>query len=176
MNFDDIFKDIREFQKKMTENFFKDFGSFEIKTFNDIDSIEKKINEGSLPGNWEFKPIEKPGMNGFIIRGYFSPDLESKQGDIIHPLKQKVKEPREPLYDINIAKDNLTFYIELPGVNEENIKLNFKDRNLNLEAEDFKADIDLSAWILDTSKMLKEYKNGILKLIIPKTELKEESF
>jgi HSP20 family protein len=175
MNFDDIFKDIRELQKKIKEDFFKDFGSFEIKTFNDIDSIKEKINEGSLSGNWEFKPIEKPGMNGFIIRGYFSPDLENKPDDTLHHLKQKVKEPREPLYDINIAEDYLTIYIELPGVNEENIKLNL-DRNLNLEAEDFKADIDLSAWILDTSKMLKEYKNGILKLKIPKTELKEQSF
>ena len=47
---------------------------------------------------------------------------------------------------------------------------------MNLNAGNFKTDIDLSAWMLDTSKMLQEYSNGVLKLIIPRTEIKEQSF
>lgn len=177
MNFDDIFKEMREFQKKMAEDFFKDFGSFnELKSFDDSNTIEEKIKKGTLPGQWEFKPIEKPGMNGFIIRGYFSSELEDKPEEILPPLKPNVKEPRVPLYDVSIAKEHLTAYIELPGVNEEDIKLNLEDRKLDLEAGDFKANIDVSAWMLDTSKMLQEYNNGVLKLTIPRTELKEQAF
>ena len=178
MSFDDIFKEMKEFQKKMNEEFFKDFNSFGgMKSIDDFDAIEEKLKEGGLPGKWEFKPIEKPGMNGFIIRGYIStPNPNNNPEEILPPLKPKVKEPREPLYDISIGKEHLTVYIELPGITEENIKLDVKDRKLNLEAGNFKADIDLSAWMLDTSKMLQEYNNGILKLIIPRTELKEQSF
>jgi HSP20 family molecular chaperone IbpA len=176
MSFDDIFKEMRDFQKKLSKDMFKGFGSFgDLESFGDIEKLEKKIKEGTMKGNWQFEPIEKPGMKGFIIRGYIgTPQLGDKPDEILPPLKPKLKDPREPLYDISVGTKTLTTYIELPGIKEDEIKLGFEDRKLSLEAGNFKTKIDLSGWIINPEKKKTEYRNGILQITFPKTDLKSE--
>ena len=179
MRFDEIFREMEELQKRMTEDMFKGFGSFED-MFSGFDTLKEKVKAGELEGNWSFEPIERPGMKGFIARGYFSrpglierPPLD-RPTDILPPLKPSIREPRAPLYDISVGEDRLTLFIELPGVEEKDIQLETEDRKLKLVAGNFQTEIDLSSWVTDPEKRTTEYSNGILKVTIPKTQPDEQ--
>jgi HSP20 family molecular chaperone IbpA len=170
MRIDEIFREIEEMHKKMTEDMLGDFGS-----------LEEIIRNGEIEGDWRFEPIDRDGMKGFIARGFFStpnrlpgPNPLERPTDILPPLRPRLREPREPLYDISIDGDRLTVFIELPGVEEEDIRLDTEDRKLKLEAKDFKTEIDLSSWVLRTEDMTREYRNGVLKVVFPRTELDEQ--
>ncbi|MEE8325462.1 MAG: Hsp20/alpha crystallin family protein [candidate division NC10 bacterium] len=184
MRIDDIFREMEELQKRMTEDLFKGFGSFENR-IPDFDSLKEKAKSGELEGNWSFEPIERPGMKGFIARGFFStPGLRERPPlarppldrptDILPPLRPNPEQPREPLYDISVGKEQLTLYIELPGVDEKDIQLETEDGKLKLKAGSFETEVDLSAWVADPEKRTTEYKNGVLTVLIPKTGLDEQ--
>ncbi len=164
MSFEEKFRKMEEIHKKMTEEMFREFGAF-----------EDMIKSGKLEGEWRFEPIERPGMKGFVARGFFStPRPLERPTDILPPLRPKLKEPREPFYDVSVNRDQLQVFIELPGVEEEGIHLEADDGKLKVEAGDFQTEIDLSNWVLDTDKMTTEYRNGVLKVIFPRTELDEQ--
>jgi len=184
MRIDDVFREMEELHKKMTEDMFKGFGSYQD-MFSDLDSLKEKVKAGEMEGDWSFEPIEKPGMKGFIARGFFStpglrerpplarPPLD-KPTDILPPLRPNPEQPREPLYDISVGKEQLTLFIELPGVAEEDIQLDTEDGKLKLKAGNFETEIDLSAWVTDAEKRTTEYRNGVLTVLIPKTGLDEQ--
>lgn len=164
MRFEEIFREMEELHKRMTEDLFREF-----------ESLEEMIKSGKLEGDWQYETIEKPGVRGFIARGFFSTPrpLESPT-DILPPLRPKIRGPREPLYDISVEKDQLKVFVELPGVDEDEIHLDAEDGKLKVVARDFKTEIDLSSWVLDIGKMTTEYKNGVLKVSIPRTKLDEQ--
>lgn len=179
MKINEIIREMEEFHKKMTEDLFGGFGSFD-EAFPDFNSMEEKVRSGELEGDWSYEPIERPGMKGYIVRGFFStpnlselPPLE-RPTDILPPVKPNLKEPREPLYDITVEKDKLQVFIELPGVKEEEIRLDAGPRSLKVEAGGFKAEIDLAPWVAKTEERTTEYRNGVLKIVIPRTELDEQ--
>lgn len=164
MNIDDIFREMEEMQKKLADDMFRDF-----------DDLEEMVKSGTIEGEWRFELIERPGMKGFIARGYFStPSPLERPTDILPPLRPKLREPREPLYDISVGDDELTLFIELPGVEEKDINLEVTDGKLSVKAKDFKTKIDLSSWVLKTNEMKKEYRNGVIKVVIPKIGLDEQ--
>jgi HSP20 family molecular chaperone IbpA len=179
MRFEEIFREMEELHKRMREEMFKGFGSFED-SFFDFDSLKERVEAGDLEGNWSFEPIDRPGMKGFIAKGYFStpglierPPLD-RPTDILPPIKPSLKEPREPLYDINVGENTLTLFVELPGVEEKDIQLEFEERKLKLKAGNFQTEIDLSSWVISPEKKTTEYRNGVLKITIPKTKLDEQ--
>jgi HSP20 family molecular chaperone IbpA len=179
MKINEIFREMAELHRKMTEDMFKGMGSFKD-TFLDFDSLEEKVKVGELEGNWTFEPIERPGMKGFIARGFFStpglperPPME-RPTDILPPLKPNLKELRIPLYDLSVGGDELILFVELPGVNEQDITLDFEGKRLKLEAGNFGTQIDLSSWVIQPEEMTTEYRNGVLKIVIPKTGLDEQ--
>ncbi|KON31140.1 hypothetical protein AC482_01825 [miscellaneous Crenarchaeota group-15 archaeon DG-45] len=167
MNFDEMFKEMEEFRKKMME-------SFDI----DIDELEKQIESGRLQGEWKLEPIERPGMRGFIARGFFtSPQPLERPDGLLPPLRPDLRKPaehREPLYDINVGRESVQVFIELPGVDEGDIKLKVEGGKLGVEAGEFKTEIDLSAWIVDFDGMTTEYRNGVLTVSIPQKGLDEK--
>jgi HSP20 family protein len=82
-----------------------------------------------------------------------------------------VEEVREPLVDVFDEADRITIIAEIPGVEEEKIKIEIKDDILELEAED--SDKKYHKEVLLPSKVKKKslcstYKNGVLKITIPK--------
>ena len=179
MKIEEILREMEEFHRKMTEDVFRGFGSFD-EAFPDFDSLEEKVKSGELEGDWSYEPIERPGTKGYIIRGFFStphlserPPLE-RPTDILPPVKPNLREPREPLYDIAVEKDRLLVFIELPGVEEEEIRLDAGPRSLKVRAGGFEAEIDLSPWVAKTEERTTEYRNGVLKVVIPRTELDEQ--
>lgn len=163
MKFEEILREMEDLQRKMMDSMFTDF-----------EDLEKRLETGELQGEWRMEPIERPGMRGFIARGFFStPEpIERPQG-ILPPLKPPLKDLREPLYDIDEGEDSIQLYIELPGVEEQEIEVKADAKTLEVNARSFHANIDLSRWILDTEKMATEYRNGVIKVTIPRIKTEE---
>lgn len=82
-----------------------------------------------------------------------------------------VDEVREPLVDLFDEADKIVIIAEIPGVEEEKMKIEVKDDILELTAED--SDKKYHKEILLPSKVKKEslrstYKNGVLEIILTK--------
>jgi HSP20 family molecular chaperone IbpA len=167
VNYEEIMKEMEELQRKMMKSFFSEYNN-----------LEELIRKGELEGSWEFQPIEKPGVKGFILRGNFgTPSPFDKPNPLpqpfnpVRPLRPPMEKPREPLYDLRNNIDNVTVYLELPGVEEDQIQITPSEGGLELEAGDFNTVIQLPKTELVMDKMTKEYKNGVLTISIPKSSL-----
>jgi len=82
-----------------------------------------------------------------------------------------VDEVREPLVDLFDETDKIVIIAEIPGVEEEKIKVEVKDDILELKAED--SDKKYHKEILLPSKVKKKslrstYKNGVLEITLTK--------
>ena len=157
MNFEEMVREMEALQRRMMESMFRDF-----------EDLMKSFETGEIKGEWDIKPIERPGMRGFIARGFFyTPELLERPQNILPPLKPSLGEQREPFYEINVGEDALRLYIELPGVEEGDVEIKTDPKNFKVKAGSFRTNIDISRWILDTDKITTEYRNGILKVTIP---------
>lgn len=178
MRFDEIFREMREFQKKMRESFFSDsfFGegfseSMFGDSFKEFERMEELIKSGELEGDWEMRPIEGPGVTGFVARGFFRTPRhlerpEPKPEPL--PLKPLRREPREPLYDLRVGHEAVNLFVELPGVEEPDVQLNIGEGGLELNAKEFSTVIKLPEVDLDNEKMTTSLRNGVLTLTIPR--------
>jgi HSP20 family molecular chaperone IbpA len=163
MNFEKISREIEELQRRMMESMLGDF-----------EELEKRIQSGEIQGEWEFRPFERPGARGFIAKGFFAtPRPLEKPENILPPLKPSIKDPREPLYDLNAGEDNIHIFIELPGVEEKDIETRADKQHFEVKAGQFQAKIDISRWMLDTGNIKTEYRNGVLNATIPRIKTEE---
>jgi len=164
VNFEEIMREMEELRRRMMGDMFSDF-----------EDLEKGLETGEIKGEWRIEPIDRPGMKGFIARGFFgTPEPLERPRELLPPLKPPMTDPREPFYDIDAGEDELQIYIELPGTEEKEIELKAEPGKLNLEAGKFRTQIDVSTWILDTEKIGTEYRNGVLKVTIPKMKTDEQ--
>jgi HSP20 family molecular chaperone IbpA len=152
-DFDEIFRDADSYFKKLSERMFKE-----------MEEIEKAIRSGKLQGEWEVKPIEEPGVKGYVARGRF------QLGEPLTLPKQAVEEVREPLADIFEDKDHVKLYVELPGVEKNDIQLNVTEGRAEVKAKNFYKVIDLPTRDIEFEKANANYKNGVLEVMIPKTK------
>lgn len=148
---------------------------------NLIDLVAKLQKEGKS----EFSRIgEIKGLGSKEVKGVygFSVKLgglagESPQVETFGNIKRDkrgtpvVEEVREPLVDLFDEADKIIIVAEIPGVDEENIKIALKDDILELKAED--SDVKYYKEILLPSKVKKEslsstYKNGVLEVTLAK--------
>ena len=191
MNFDEIIKEMEAFQRKVMGSMLDDFGdSGRLKPFDAFESenheanegfdgifkeLEKGFQSGNPQGEWRFERIDRPGVKGFTARGFITrPELLKKPEDILPPLRPEPGRPRRPLYDIQPEDEQLRIYVELPGVDEDDINIEVMDRKLRLHASDFEEEIDLNRWIVDPDKMTTKYGNGVLEVTIPTEDLEEQ--
>jgi HSP20 family molecular chaperone IbpA len=190
LNIDEIIKEMEAFQRKVLGSMFGDsedsdrfkpfraFDSEGIDPFEGIFNGLKGFDEREFDnphGEWRFERIDRPGVNGFIVRGIIThPEILKKPDDILPPLRPEANRPRRPLYDIHSEERQLRIFIELPGVEEYDINLEVMDGLLRLYANDFEEEIDLKRWILDSEKLESTYRNGILEVTIPKEDLEAQ--
>jgi len=149
--FDEPFRDIDAFYKKLTE-----------KMFRQMEEIDKAIQSGNLQGEWDVRPIEKPGVRGYVAQGRF------QLGEPLTVPRQALDEIREPLTDIFEDKEHVKLYIELPGVDKDNIQLNVTATQAEIKAKNFYKTIDLPSRNVEFEKAAANYKNGVLEVLIPK--------
>jgi len=152
-DFEEFFRDMELFNRKLTERMFKE-----------MEDIEKRIRSGELEGEWDVKPIERPGVKGYVARGRF---WSSETPEIS---KHALEEVREPLTDVFEDKESIKLYVELPGVEKEDIQLNITEGKAEIKAKNFYKLVDLPTRDADSEKASADYKNGVLKVTIPKVK------
>ncbi|MEM2111689.1 MAG: Hsp20/alpha crystallin family protein [Candidatus Bathyarchaeia archaeon] len=175
-DFDELFGNFDMFNKNFVKRIQKE-----------MEEIENAIKSGELEGKWDVEKIDKPGMKGYIIKGYFStekpfaPFEPSEPFESLKPLRPRIsrtpfeipadvakKEPRDPLTDVIEEEKAIKIYVELPGEDKNDIKLSFKEGKLEIKAKNFQKVIDLPKRDIDTERAESKYKNGVLEVIIPK--------
>ena len=150
---DEFFRDTDSYFRKLTERMFRE-----------MSEIENAIRSGKLKGEWDIKPIKEPGVKGYVAKGRF------QLGEPLRFPKRAMDEVREPLADVFEEKDHVKLYIELPGVEKDDIQLNVTDARVEVKAKNFHKNINLPTRDIDFDKASANYKNGVLEVIIPKTK------
>ncbi|MDH7563578.1 MAG: Hsp20/alpha crystallin family protein [Candidatus Bathyarchaeota archaeon] len=172
--------------------FENDFNEFfeEIETFNtkymkrfqqQLEEVLKKLHNGEIRGTFETEEIDKPGVKGFIFRGRFGNEEALEPIEPLKPFrrpilperpiaipKKALEETREPLTDIFEEDSALKIYVELPGEEKEDIKLDIKQDKVEIRARNFYKQLELPTNNIDIDKAFSDYKNGVLKITIPK--------
>ncbi len=161
-DYGDIFDDVDEFYKR-----------FSKKMFDEMKGIEELLRDGNIEGDWDIRPIEEPGVKGFVARGRFQLDKPQEPQPLrpLKPFKLPAKyseEVREPLTDVFQDKDNVKLYVELPGAEKDEIQLKVTEGHAKVKAKKFQATIDLPTVNVEADKAVANYKNGVLEVTIPK--------
>lgn len=150
---DEVFRDINSFYKRLMERMFKEMEGF-----------EKAIRSGKLRGSWDVKPINRPGVRGYVAQGQF------QLGEPLRLPKRAIKEEREPLTDVFEEEGKVKVYIELPGVDKSDIQLNVAEQVVEIRAKNFFKKVQLPTENVDLEKVTANYKNGVLTVDIPKVQ------
>jgi HSP20 family molecular chaperone IbpA len=151
---DEIFRDVNSFYKRLMERMFKE-----------MEDYDKAVRSGELKGVWEIKPIDKPGVKGYVARGHFH------TGDKPMSVPERVlEEQREPLTDVFEEDGDVKVYVELPGVEKSDIQLNVTERTVEVRAKHFFKRVELPTENVDFDKAGACYKNGVLVVTIPKLQ------
>ncbi len=172
-DFDEIFGELREFMKKMR--------------MQKMNGAEDTLKDGEPQGNWDVKEIDEPNVKGYAIQGRFwttqpneapSPfePFEPEPFDR-HPMPQRPfalphapSDKPEPLVDIFNEEKTIRVYVELPGEEKDNIKLNIAGNKIEVKANRFYKLIDLPQESIDLDRTSSKYNNGVLEIAIPKKE------
>lgn len=156
--YDDFFRDSDSFHNRLMQSISKE-----------MEYLEEAIKSGKLKGNWEIRPIERPGMKGYVAQGTFR--LSANPTNI--PTTAIEKE-REPLTDVFDEKEGVKIYIEMPGVDKGDIQLDISEGFLEVKAKKFYKRLTLKTTNLDSEKATATCKNGVLKINIPKIQTPKE--
>ena len=159
-----MFDDNWPFNKKFKRGLFFDM-------FDEFERMDKMINEMFEKSMKDFEKI-KPGKNyvyGFSMK--IGPDGKPviEEFGNIKPDKQEVKvsDEREPITDIIDHGDNVSIISELPGVEENEIHVEYKNNKVVLDIpEKFHKEIEVPNGDPKTLKW--RFKNGVLEIDVEK--------
>jgi len=166
--FGDIDRIFHEMEKRMEE----EFKNFTEKVPKDYIK-ERKLPDGSTVK--EFGPF----VYGYSMK--IGPDGKPEIrefGNIKKSLKgPQVKEEREPLVDVVETNGEIRVVVELPGVEKTDIKLHGTEDSLTISVDTpqykYYKEVALPAKV-KVQEAKSSYKNGVLEVIIPKTEAPKE--
>jgi len=137
------------------------------------DKVTKEAGEIKKFGEIKGLPKEAKGIYGFSIKTLAGgkPLVESFGNIKKTPKGPTVEEEREPLTDVFDEKEEVRVYAEIPGVNEEDIKLDLKGDILDILAKSgdrkYHKEILLPVKV-KSETLISSYKNGILEVKIRK--------
>ncbi len=137
--------------------------------------LQEAGDEIKKEGEIDFSHLKEgmKGVYGFSIKTMTGgrPVVESFGNIKKTPKGPTVEEEREPITDVFDEKEEVQVYAEIPGVNEEDIKLDLKGDILNIFAKsgDRKYHKEILLPVKVKSETLNSsYKNGILEVKIRK--------
>jgi HSP20 family protein len=113
------------------------------------------------------------GVFGFSVKTAVGgkPIVESFGNVKKSPRGPTVEEEREPITDVFDEDDEIRIYAEMPGVNEEDIKLDLKDDIVDISAQTgdrkYHKEVLLPAKV-QTDTLVSSYSNGILEIKVKK--------
>ncbi|MDP2831316.1 MAG: archaeal heat shock protein Hsp20 [Candidatus Omnitrophota bacterium] len=172
-------------KKKRTKEFEIDFGIGKLSIGGLFKGIEKLVDlaadlkeaDGEIKKEGEIDLSHlKEGMKGvfgFSIKTAVSgkPIVEPFGNIKKTPKGPKIEEEREPITDVFDEKDEIRVYAEMPGVSQEDIKLDLKEDILDISVQSgdrkYHKEILLSVKVKPETLEL-SYKNGILEIKIKK--------
>lgn len=167
-------------EKEEKEKIEIDFGIGKIsfgglfKGIGNLIDLASKLSEEAVEKKGEIKGLPKgaKGVYGFSVRTLAGKPVIETFGNIRETTKGPVvEEVREPIVDVFDEEDHILVIAELPGVSEDEIKIEAAGDILNLTASD--TDKKYAKEILLPSKVkpssLKTtYQNGILEINLEK--------
>lgn len=169
-DFERMFRDLEILDRKLMQTFQKE-----------LDTILEAVKNGKMKGDWQVKEINEPNTKGFVIQGRFGSEDRLEPLEPLKPLrprplpetpfqlpKKAQDETREPLTDIFNEQDATKIYVELPGEEKDDIKLETQEGQIEIKARNFHKRIDLPKTSLMLDAMASTYKNGVLQITIPK--------
>lgn len=177
--FDDMFRDI--FNDESFNQFIEEQRKMQRKFMEQIKKLQETIRSGKLEGKTELIPLDKPGVKGFIFRGIFGtpglleeenrkPQLGQKkterEEDLTIPEIDK-EQLREPFVDTFTDKNEFVALVELPGVEEQDIKFETGDDWIQIGAINFQTTRVGVPPNADIARLRKTYKNGVLEIRMP---------
>ncbi|MEA1964196.1 MAG: archaeal heat shock protein Hsp20 [Candidatus Aerophobetes bacterium] len=137
------------------------------------DKLSKETGEIKKAGEIKGLPKGAKGVYGFSVRTLVGgkPLIETFGNIKKTPKGPVVEEVREPVVDVFDEKEHILIIAELPGISEENIKIDIEGDILKLSAEN--KDRKYAKEVLLPAKVKKEtiessYKNGILEIKLEK--------
>jgi len=140
-----------------------------------VDLAAKLETSGSINREGEFNLDSlKKGMNGvygFTIKSAIggAPKVETFGNIIKTPQGPKVNEEREPITDVFDENDEVVIIAEMPGIEESDIIIDFKDDILEISTKSRKKRKELLLPITSDNQVIKnKYTNGILEIRIKK--------
>jgi len=169
-DFEGMFRDLEILDRRLMQTFQKE-----------LDTILEAVKSGKMKGDWQVREIDEPDTKGFIIQGRFGSEDRLEPLEPLKPFrprplpenpfqipKKTQDETREPLTDIFDEGNAMKIYIELPGEEKTDIKLEAKEGQIEIRARNFRKRIDLPKTSLALDTMSQTYKNGVLQITIPK--------
>jgi len=137
--------------------------------------VEKESGEIKKEGEIDLSHLKEgmKGVYGFSIKTAMGgrPVVESFGNIKKTPKGPTVEEEREPITDVFDEKEEVRVYAEMPGVNEEDIKLDLKGDILDILAKSgdrkYHKEILLPVKV-KSETLISSYKNGILEVKIRK--------
>ena len=145
-----------------------------FKGLGNLIDLASKLSEEGVEKRGEIKGLPKGarGVYGFSVRTLAGKPVIESFGNIRETAKGPVvEEVREPIVDIFDEEEHISVIAELPGVSEDEIKVEVAGDILNLTASD--KDRKYAKEVLLPSKVKPEsvktsYRNGILEITLQK--------
>jgi len=137
--------------------------------------LQEAGGEISKEGEIDLSNLKKgmKGVFGFSVKTAVGgkPVVESFGNVKKTPEGPKVEEEREPLTDVFDEDEEIRIYAEMPGVNQEDIKLDLKEDILDISARTgdrkYHKEVLLPAKV-QAKTLVSSYNNGILEIKVKK--------
>ncbi len=137
--------------------------------------LKEEGGEIQKEGEIDLEHLKKgmKGVYGFTIKSAVGgkPSVETFGNIKQTPKGPKVEEEREPLTDLFNEKDELLIIVEMPGIDEKDIKTDLKEDILEISAEGktrkYRKELLLPVKT-KAENMKSKYNNGVLEIRIKK--------
>jgi HSP20 family molecular chaperone IbpA len=175
---DDIFGDLGN--KDSIKKFMNEQRRVHRELLRQIKQLQDAVKNGKLNGKTEFRPFNKPGVSGFIFHGTFGTPEMSEENRLSESTEEAIEnkgsfvlprvteaESRKPAVETFTDGNDFVAVVELPGVDEQEIRIETGATWVKVEALNFETTTIKVPSNADTSKISQKCRNGVLEIRMP---------